>query len=42
MILICIWESQKKKTWEKALSKSFTDDGTWLNPVEMIKKGIGD
>ncbi len=32
----------KEKDLGKALSKSFTDDGTWLNPVEMIKKGIGD
>ena len=32
----------KEKYLGKALSKSFIDDGTWLNPVETIKKGIGD
>lgn len=30
----------KEKDLGKALSKSFTDDGTWLNPVETIKKGL--
>lgn len=30
----------KEKDLGKALGKSFTDDGTWLNPVEVIKKGL--
>ena len=30
----------KEKDLGKALGKSFTDDGTWLNPVDVIKKGL--
>ena len=30
----------KEKNLQKALSKAFVDDGTWLDPVQVIKKGM--
>lgn len=30
----------REKNLAKALSKAFTDDGTWLDPVKTIKKGM--
>lgn len=32
----------KEKNLQKALSKAFVDDGTWLDPVQVIKKGMGN